>query len=335
MIRLEYLDLLYLLPTVSLVSFHLAYKVDQLLNEAVGRASDAWRTYPRRQNQFILVTTIAIAYILFTVVTTFIFPAVVTGSLLGAFPLLIFEANKYFSSPYVVVSEVNVVRYPDKWFVFGPKDEDIANGGICVHVKLVNEGRKTAKSCAVHLRSSAVDDQGYPVRWTEGNALEKDIAPNEIQEIDLFWIDYDDGLLKTGDPNRDEDEEHYPPGSYNWIPHHEISEGEQSFSVTIRGKNMEQREFPIEIFGKEYVDPKELFNKAEDWGVIQRIKEYDEDYAILYRRDRNDDILEVPFDMQLGLLGEQGGEFDPQSILDGDHYDYEQALREKYDVRDI
>lgn len=260
------------------------------------------------------------------------FEPVVLGSLLGAFPLIIFETNKRLSKPHVTIGDVRVVKYPHKWYLFDPtKKEKTAPGAIGIHAVVTNDGRETARDCEVKLTCDKFPSQSYRTRWRDGNLVQRDIAPGESQEVDLAWINLKTEVFETAEYNRSSKEDEYPPGDYEMIPHREIT-GESSFTVAIRAANMPQETQDLLVDGREsFSIPDDFIEIAEDWGVIAEIKERNQDYVVHIEKDQELDILEVPETMNLRDLTETEA-FDREEVVGESGLRYPDALKKEYNI---
>ncbi|QCW04195.1 hypothetical protein [Natrinema pallidum] len=278
-----------------------------------------------------LPTVLILLFILVALVRKI--PPIIIGSFLGVLPALIIEWNNICKNPYVVLSEVKVTKYPKEWYTFGSiKSAGSATNSIGVHAILRNEGRGVAEDCVVKLGSNSISEQEYHTRWEDVNPVKMDLSPGESQVADLFWVDLEYEHVQTANPNRDrENEEHYPPGTYEWIERPELSIGDHRFDVLISAANMRQRQEKVTISDSTTVSiPDAVMSAADEWSVIQTLKEHDEGFAIIYNK-YGKEVMEIPRSVRLVEL-QRIDELSKERFGVKTDSEYEEYLKDEYTI---
>jgi hypothetical protein len=252
---------------------------------------------------------------------------VVIGSMLGVLPPTLFQLNKTLSKPNVILEDVYVTEYPGRWYVFGTDRDDVkAMNSICLHAELKNTGSRTAEDCSIKLQSPDFSSQKYHTRWSNSNFVTRDLSPGEKQTVDLLWITLDKQKVKTAKPMRKGDnEEHFPPGSYEKTTRHELKGRNCSMDVLIEAVNMPLRKERVKIGGKEDLKiPEDIIENCQEWDVITNIKSGYESYIVYYNRQGKEE-LELPRDLRLNMLKEFE-QFKPANIAMKSSERYEEAV---------
>lgn len=260
---------------------------------------------------------------------------VIIGSLLGALPVIIFELNREIQKPHVTLEDVQIIKYPDQWWVFGTKrTHHNSNNSVGVHVTIRNDGRETVENCTVRLLSDGVDNQQYHTRWSNQNQLMLELSPEEEQTADLLWIDLRDEIVKTADPNVEDNERHHPPGSYAMISRPELSTDFHKLSIVVSGDNIPENKFQVNISEKRQIQmPNDIIQRSSEWDVITSIKRKpNEPYAIQYRR-KTEEVLEIPDTLTDIDYLSRINKFSESELQRGPKETYEDALDRNYTVR--
>ncbi|MFD1586242.1 hypothetical protein ACFR9U_04560 [Halorientalis brevis] len=292
----------------------------------------------RGSYQFLKVTTTFVLYLVIIWVLVIMgTEPVIIGSFLGALPPLLFELNKEWSNPYVVLEDLRLVKYPEQWWVFGGgRDDKTATNSVGVHAVVKNEGRGTAENCTVHVKSDLVGDQRYHTRWADKNKISKNLSPGERQKVDLLWVDLRDESVSTAIPEIGDDEEHYPPGEYNKQIRPELSSSRHCLKSVVSASNMAKQEFNIRLGEEDRLSiPEDIIERATDWDVIKSLKNNpNEDYVILYN-EMGHRILEVPSGIDISYLNRIEG-FSEEDLDKQPTETYSDALeRVYYEIREV
>ena len=281
-----------------------------------------------RQYQGIVVVSISAIYVVFLLVFIDIISPkpVLLGSLIGAFPVFVFEVNRYFRKPYLSVTERYAVKYPNKVYIFDPVESIKAENAVCVHGIIANQGRETAEEATVRVRADDLSNTQYHTRWQDENKVYRDIAPGERQQVHLLWINletenFEAPSIDSSGLNR---EKQYPPGRYDRTARLEISNRPVHYEMVLRAKNMPERIVPLSEKTSAQ-SPKKIINQSEEWDATDSIKRNYKHFAILYELE-NDSELHVPRSVDLNDFEE----FDEFEIPE--HLTAEDAIERTHNI---
>ncbi|WP_148859294.1 hypothetical protein [Natronococcus pandeyae] len=302
--------------------------------DSLGQGISRYYGVKRRHYQYsklVMAVTLFVAFIVF-IVDEGVDPVII-GSVIGVFPLIVFELNKYWKKPHLVLEGVSITKYPESWHVFDDiRSDDEATNSIGVQAIVRNEGRATAKNSTVKLESSRIKEKKYHTRWSEINPVERDIAPGEEQQVDLFWVDLLDEIVKTAVAVEDDNENHHPPGDYDMIERPEFSSGQHELTILMNASNMSQRASKITIQNDEQVImPGDILSSCSEWEIIKTIKSNGKSYAIHYD-EKDENILEVSPWLDIDFLSEIN-KFSRENIDIREGEKYEDTLKRVYDIK--
>ncbi|MCT9096336.1 hypothetical protein [Haloarchaeobius sp. HME9146] len=259
-------------------------------------------THARYQQIIVLLTGVLYMLIIALIIESFELQPILIGSLIGAFPIVIFEANRHFQRPYLTITSNHIVKYPDRFHILDPIDMVEAENAVCIHAVICNQGRETAEEATIRTRMGSLENSQYYTRWADENEVYRDIAPGERQTVHLMWIDLEneDIELPTPDISEDNDESQYPPGDYERIRRWEISKQPIKFDVVFRSKNTPERIVSMEG-PEECIKIEQLIKGANEWDAVKSIKSNFEHYAVVYERYDISEI-HVPQNFDFGDL---------------------------------
>ncbi|NUB91035.1 hypothetical protein HT576_08375 [Haloterrigena sp. SYSU A121-1] len=275
----------------------------QIKGGGIPRPSDwLWKQHQKfgLNRSWFQVVKVSIVFLIYAIFVASLFPlgvpAVIVGSLLGAFPPFLFEINRRWSKPHIVLDECTAIKYPNRWWVFGlRKEENVARNAVGVHAVIKNEGRKTAKNCRVEISSNLVEKERYHTRWKDKNQPEYNLSPGETRVVDLFWVDLEDPIVETAIPEKTEDTGYNFPGDYTTYPQTELSTGTHRLKARFNASNMAEKRSVISLNDKEVFQmPTEIIMESEEWSKIRSIKDNpSEDWIVNYKEGK-DNNLYVP-----------------------------------------
>lgn len=222
-------------------------------------------------------------------------------TLIAVSPVVIFEIWNEMKSPYVVVSDIHVVDFPNVVFDYDNEEAQVFNNGICVRVHVKNIGFETAKECTCEVKEE-LSNEKFPARWSIGgiNPLNTDLSPNEEQFVDTIWYQYNGGSLAV--PTNIEQKIDFGSKYQKSNPAglNELSEGQ--FRLLIRASNMPLRSDEIPLLGKQRISlPDDLFDAKEFNPYTQSLLEKGH-VAYAYAISPHDWELYVPEDFDLHEL---------------------------------
>lgn len=224
---------------------------------------------------------------------------VLVGSMIGALPLALFELDNRIKQPHVVCLDMEVVKFPKRWFSF---ERNIARQGlnaVCVRAEIQNDGFQTAEDCSVQVAFGDDPNNYYSTRWNRDNSpVDLSLSQDKSQKVDLFWIQLGNKTTQTAvAENGDDQSEPYPQASrYELIP------GQYRVQMSVSAANMAEQELEVSFGSTTPNLPEEVLQLAEEADVVKSVKQ-EERYAIHYYTV-DGHVMEIPDGMDISDLTE-------------------------------
>jgi hypothetical protein len=249
---------------------------------------------------------------------------ILIGSMIGALPLALFELDNRIKQPHVVCTDVEVVKYPKRWFSFERSVTGRGLNAVCVRAEIQNDGFQTAEDCSVQVAFGDDPNDAYSTRWNRGsNPVELSLSQDESQKVDLFWIRLGDETILTAVAEDGGDQS----GSYPKAARYELSPGQYRIKMAVSAANMAEQDFEVSVGSTNIPNlPEEVLELAEEADVVKSVKQ-EERYAVHYYT-AGGHVMQIPDGMDISDLTE----FDViEETQDG--RPFAAYARERYDIQ--
>lgn len=225
---------------------------------------------------------------------------ILIGSMIGALPLALFELDNRIKQPHVIYTDVEVVKYPKRWFSFERNVMNRDLNAVCVRAEIQNDGFQTAEDCSVEVAFGDDPNNAYSTRWNRGgNPVELSLSQDESQKVDLFWIRLGDETILTAVAEDGSEQS----GSYPKASRYELSSGQYRIQMSVSAANMPEQEFEVSVGPTNPPDlPEEVLELAEESDVVKSVKQ-EERYAVHYYTV-DGHVMQVPTGMDISDLTE-------------------------------
>ena len=249
---------------------------------------------------------------------------ILIGSMIGALPLALFELDNRIKKPHVICTNVEVVKYPKRWFSFEREAKGSGPNSVCVRATIQNDGFQTAEDCTVDVSFGRDSDDSYSTKWTRGNnPTELSLSQDESQKVDLFFFFLDSETIQTAVASEDDSRsEPYPKST-----RYEVTRGRHTIQMSVAAANMPESKFRVSTGSSKKVDfPNGMLELAKEADVVRSVKQ-EEKFAIHYFTS-DGHIMEIPEGMSISDLTEFQG---INEVVEG--RPFAAHAREKYDLR--
>lgn len=223
-------------------------------------------------------------------------PPVIIGSLVGAMPLALFEATKQLEKPSVEITDVDLVKYPRRYFDVKKSLGMKSHNSVFLRVNIKNVGFETAEECLCRVEFDSISGS-FSTRWNQSDyPMTITLPPGAEREVDVLSVDLPQKDLWTADAGEESDN-HYPKSRRP-----EIRNGELGVQLSVSARNMSEKFFDLSERQGGFEFPSDFLEQCRDADVITSLREVGE-YGLEYYVE-GETVLRKPRDMDLNKLAE-------------------------------